>query len=79
MKLTELLDTQLTDYIRGKVDKMLEIKMNAPEINMINRIEIINDYLERSIEDIKQSLDIILPDTDKSWNQLNEIFLSELS
>lgn len=79
MRFVELLNAQLPDYIRGEVDKLLEIKINSPEIKMINRIEIINDYLERSIEDIKQSLDIILPDTDKSWNQLNEIFLSELS
>lgn len=79
MRFVELLNAQLPDYIRGEVDKLLEIKINSPEIKMINRIEIINDYLERSIEDIKQSLDIILPDTDKSWNQLNEMFLSELS
>ena len=26
-----------------------------------------------------KQLDMISPDTDKSWNQLNEIFLSELS
>lgn len=79
MRFVELLNAQLPDYIRGEVDKLLEIKINSPEIKMINRIEIINDYLEHSIEDIKQSLEIILPDTDKSWNQLNEIFLSELS
>lgn len=79
MRFTELLNSQLPNYLTPEVNKLLDTKINAPEIKMIKRVEIINDYLECSIEDIKQSLDMISPDTDKSWNQLNEIFLSELS
>ena len=78
MQFKTLVDAQLPDYIRDDVDELLERKINAPEIKNIKRVEKINDYIEHSITEIKQSLDTILPEKDKDWNELNEIFLSEL-
>ena len=78
MQFKRLVDAQLPDYIRDEVDELLERKINAPEIKNIKRVEKINDYIEHSITEIKQSLDTILPEKDKDWNELNEIFLSEL-
>ena len=78
MRFAELLDAQLPDYIRGEVDELLETKINAPEIKMIKRVDKINDYIEYSMDEIKRSLDTIMPEHDKSWDELNDIFLAEL-
>jgi predicted nucleotidyltransferase len=78
MRFEELLNSQLSDYIRKEVDELLKTKINSPEIKMIKRVEKINDYIEYSITEIKQSLDTLPPEQDKGWDELNDMFLSEL-
>ncbi len=78
MRFEELLNSQLPDYIRKEVDELLKIKINSPEIKMIKRVKKINDYIEHSISEIKQSLDTLPPEQDKGWDELNDMFLAEL-
>ena len=78
MRFEELLNSQLPDCFRKEVDELLKIKINAPEIKMIKRVEKINDYLEYSIMEIKQRLEILIPEQNKDWKELNDIFLAEL-
>lgn len=56
MLFAELMDSQLPKELFEDVNRLLELKMNAPEIKEIPRIDIINDYLDKSILEIKDIL-----------------------
>ena len=50
MLFSELAASQLPDYLEKTVAKLLDLKMNSPEVKMIPRIDILNAYMDRSIE-----------------------------
>ena len=65
----------LDEEVRPEVDKLLFIKMNAPEIAQGSRIEKLNEYLLKSIEAIGLQIKELPPRHGKTWNDLNEIFI----
>ena len=48
-----LMDQYLDEELKPAVEKLLDIKMNTPEIGEGKRIDCINDYLNRNIEDME--------------------------
>lgn len=78
MRFAELADSQLPPGLKSTVDSLLALKMESPEIKCIPRIDILNRYLDESIESIKAHIAQV-PDRDlREWAELNELFLSEL-
>ena len=76
MLFTELANSQLDPTLRPEVDRLLDLKMNAPELELIPRVDTLNKNLDTSILEVRQQL-MTLPDEPvKDWAVLNELFLS---
>lgn len=78
MLFSELMEAQLPKELCDDVNRLLELKMNSPEIKEIPRIDKINDYLDTSIEEIKDILKLMEEAKAPDWQELNELFLSEI-
>lgn len=76
MRFTELAAAELPAELKDEVDRLLDIKMNSPEIKMIPRVDAINRYLDESIEEISRSILTLDESSRKSWDRLNDLFLS---
>ena len=73
-----LMDKYLDEDIKSDVEKLLDIKMNTPEIGEGKRFDRINDYLDRNIEKIESAIAKLSEEDTRDWNELNEMFLSLL-
>ena len=78
MLFSELMDSQLDEGLKETVRDLLDIKMNTPEVKMIPRIDVLNDYLDRSIVEIKEKIERLPKEQAQGWEELNELFLSVL-
>ena len=74
----ELMEAELDPALLPDVNRLLDLKMNAPEIKIIPRIESINRYLESSIEEVRSRISQLPDDVNHGWEELNRIFLSQL-
>lgn len=79
MLFSELMDAQLPERLRDDVNKLLELKMNSPEVREIPRIEKLNEYMDSSIEEIKTILQSMEETKTLDWQELNNLFLRELN
>lgn len=79
MLFSELVESELPKDVRPDVERLLELKMNSPEVKMIPRIDKINDYLDSSIEEIKLTLKTMDKDKAVAWSELNELFLKTVN
>ena len=78
MRFTELMAAELPGELHPEMEHLLELKMNAPEIKEIPRINVLNEYLDTSITEIKNLL-LDMDDTKKmEWEILNQMFLEAL-
>lgn len=76
MLFSELTEKYLDRSIKEDVEKLLEVKMNSPEIAYGDRIESINAYIQTSISDIENQLESLPYEKERNWEELNKIFLS---
>ena len=75
---SELVDEELSPELKSDIDYLLDIKMNNPEMKLIPKIQILNDYIEKSIKEISSKIEQ-LEDSMKNIDSLNEFFLSEIN
>ena len=75
MAFGELMEAELPDELRSTVEELLDIKMNSPEVKLIPRIVVLNDYLDRSITEIKGDISQLDDEKHGGWDRLNELFL----
>lgn len=59
-------------------ERLLELKVNSPEIRMIPQIRTLNEYLSSSIAEIEQKIARLPNEREIGWEELNELFLSQL-
>ena len=78
MLFRELMESQLEESLKPQVQKLLDLKMNAPEIKLIPRVDVINQYLDHAIEQIKEQIIAIPQDKNPDWDALNALFLQVL-
>ena len=79
MRFTELMAAELPENLLPELEHLLELKMNASEIKEIPRIDVLNEYLDTSITEIKNLL-LDMDDTKKmEWEILNQMFLKFIS
>lgn len=78
MLFSELVKEELPVSLSKEVEYLLELKMNNPEIKEIPRIDVINEYLDASIEDIKATVSAMCEEKNATWDELNRIFLDEV-
>ena len=75
MEFRILMEKYLDEDIRPDVEKLLDLKMNAPEITTGKRFERVNDYLDNTIAEIETIISTLSDDRTQSWDELNEMFL----
>ncbi len=73
-----LKEKYLDEDIKPDVEKLLDLKMNTPEITTGKRFDSVNDYLDNTIAEIEGIISTLSDDRTHSWNELNEIFLQAL-
>lgn len=78
MIFSELMDSQLDEYLKPTIIELMELKMNSPEIKTIPRIDLLNAYLDRSIIEVESLMKQQPNDDVRNWDELNSLFLSEL-
>ena len=78
MLFSELVDAELDPALVPDVDSLLDLKMNAPEIKTIPKIESINRYLDSSIEEVRSRIVQLSEDANRGWEELDRLFLSQL-
>ena len=78
MLFSELMEAELDPLLLPDVNRLLDLKMNAPEIKTIPRIESINRYLDSSIEEVHTRILQLPEDMNHGWEELNQFFLSQL-
>ena len=74
MLFEELVEAELEDYLKPEINRLLEIKMNLPEVGKAPKIQIINEYIEKVMPEIKNMADSV-EDTKVDWDSLNELFM----
>lgn len=78
MLFSELAKSQLPSYLQETVQHLLDVKMNSPEIKLIPRIDVLNQYLDESITEVKEKIDSLPAETPHRWEELDKLFLSLL-
>lgn len=79
MLFRELMEAELDEDLKPAVERLLDLKMNAPEIREIPRVDAINRYLDRSIEEVKQEIARLPEEARADWDLLNQLFLEVLA
>ena len=75
MPFDDLVAAELDPALKPEIDRLLDIKMNAPELKLIPRIDTINHYLDESIEAVELALEQVPDEERNDWNELNRLFL----
>ena len=78
MLFSELMHKYLDESIREDVFKLLDLKMNNPEITEGKRFEKVNEYLDKTILEIEEQIKSLPYLHKQSWDELNNVFLSIL-
>ena len=78
MLFSTLAGSCLDEALVPAVSDLLRLKMETPEIGLGPRIDIINDYLDASIEEVDQLIQAIPGDEKVTWDELNQVFLGIL-
>ena len=78
MLFSTLADACLDEALVPEVGDLLRLKMETPEIGLGPRIDVINDYLDTSIEEVEQLVQTLPGDERVTWDELNHIFLDIL-
>jgi len=73
-----LADSQFDPALRPELDRLLDLKMNSPEIREIPRVNTINDYLDQSIEEIRGRIERLPEEPTPEWSELNALFLDTI-
>ena len=74
-----LAEAMLPDSLRSPVDYLLDIKVNAPEKAEIKPIKDINDFLNQNITKLDGIVESLPQKENRSWDLLNEFFVSEIT
>ena len=78
MRFDELAESQLDAGLKSTVAELLDLKMHAPEVREIPRIEVLNRYLEESFAEIRAHIEQMPEEPRQGWEELDALFLTEL-
>ena len=76
---SELAAAMLPSKLKGEVDRLLRLKMDLSEIGQIPRVEVLNAFLDKQINEIKAILAAMPEGENKGWEALDKLFLATIS
>ena len=75
-----LFETLVKEYLNAEVlqevNKLIDLKKSLSEVGLTKKIQVLNDYIDKTIEEIENALNDIDYDRNSGWEKLNEVFLS---
>ena len=74
MLFDDLVAAELEDDLKPELMRLLELKKTLPEMGMAPKIQILNDYIDRVMPEIKSIAERV-DDTSPDWATLNALFL----
>lgn len=77
MLFSELLDTELPKELRPTIDRLLEMKYTMPEMGLAPKIKVLDDFIEKEFEQIKQAADEEEP-LRRDWESLDKFFYRQV-
>lgn len=75
----ELSQAVLPEYMTPVVDKLLDLKINMPEVSEIRPIRELDDYLNCEIQKIDEILNSMVESECSRWDLLNDFFIKEIT
>ena len=78
MLFSELVEAELEKELRTIIEKLLEVKMNTPEMGKGKRIDMLNEYIEKEMETLKHIADAMDSEKTIDWQKLDKVFFSLL-
>lgn len=78
MLFSDLMEAELDPDLCDEIEHLLDLKKNAPEIKMIPRVDKVNRYLDKSIEEVQSRIAQIPDDNYRGWDELNQLFLAQI-
>ncbi len=78
MLFSALTDEYLDEDLKPAVNKLLNLKINNPEIETGKRFAEIDEYISRAIPEIEDAVTKLPDENANDWDELNELFLSLL-
>ena len=73
-----LMEKYLDEELKPDVEKLLDLKMNSPEIAISKRFDRVNEYIDRAISELDAIVSTLPSDKIESWDELNDMFLEML-
>ena len=74
----ELVKAVMPDTLRSSLDYLLDLKINSPEKAEIKPIKDIDDFLNKNIFYFDEIMKNYTEEKNKSWDMLNDFFVSEI-
>lgn len=75
MLFSELAERYLDNEVKPEVENLLRIKTQTPEITMGKRINALNRYLDKNIEELTELVKDMPEEKSGDWQELNRLFL----
>lgn len=79
MLFRDLVDAELEPALRPVVEHLLDLKINAPEVKVIPRVEEIDRYLDENLAAFKERAASFPEGREADWEPLNTFFLKMLA
>lgn len=73
---SQLTGAYLDEKMKPHVERLLSIKTDSPEISTGRRIDELNEYIEKTTEEISSYIQSCPAQPERSWEKLNAIFLN---
>ena len=75
MLFSELIVAELPDALHNPVKELLRIKMEVPELKLIPKVNVINEYIEDELTSIEEEIDVLPSSQKTDYDELNQLFL----
>ena len=75
IEFTQLVDTLMDDKLKAIIYELLETKKQTNELDWIDKIDALNDYIEKELPRLRKAAEESLDKKDSQWEDLNNYFL----
>ena len=75
MLFSELVASDLPDELKESVGRLLDLKMNVPELKLIPRVDVINRYIESELPNLQKQIVELPRESKQDFSELDALFL----
>ena len=74
MLFSELVENELEPEMQPIIEGLLQLKTSTSEVGDGKRIDLLNEYIEKTILALKETIDALPSDNKTGWERLNKLF-----